>query len=94
MAAGVLERPDEHAVRASFHVMRFRDDEVHQYVRRYRYRLRSTDNGPQIAYRRAVLTGRAYAGVPGRPARRQHRMRVSRRWDGVPRRWGTGRWWP
>ncbi len=55
MAAGVQERPDEHAVRASFHVMRFRNDEVHQYVRRYRYRLRSTDNGPQIAYCRATL---------------------------------------
>ena len=55
MAAGVLERPDEHAVRASFHVMRFRNDELHEYVRRYRYRLRSTDNGPQIAYCRATL---------------------------------------
>ena len=55
MVAGVVERPDEHTVRASFHVMRFRNDEVHQYVGRYTYRLRSTDNGLQIAYRRATL---------------------------------------
>ena len=47
--------PAEVAVRASFHVLRFRNDEVHQYVGRYDYRLRLTDAGPRIAYRRAIL---------------------------------------
>jgi 3-phenylpropionate/cinnamic acid dioxygenase small subunit len=36
-------------------VFRFRNDEVHQYVGQYRYRLRLTDEGPRIAYRRATL---------------------------------------
>ncbi|MFN0028014.1 MAG: aromatic-ring-hydroxylating dioxygenase subunit beta [Acidimicrobiales bacterium] len=45
----------EVAVRASFHVLRFRNDEVHQYVGRYTYRLRQTDAGLRIAYRRATL---------------------------------------
>lgn len=46
---------EEVAVRASFHVLRFRNDEVHQYVGRYDYRLRLTATGPRIAYRRATL---------------------------------------
>lgn len=46
---------DEVAVRASFHVLRFRNDEVHQYVGRYTYRLRQTEVGLRIAYRRATL---------------------------------------
>jgi p-cumate 2,3-dioxygenase beta subunit len=46
---------DEANVRVAFHVFRFRDDEVHQYVGQYRYRLRLTDEGPRIAYRRATL---------------------------------------
>ena len=49
------EPPNEVDVRASFHVLRFRNDEVHNYVGRYRYRLRLTDAGPRIAYRRATL---------------------------------------
>lgn len=52
----LTDRPDEEvALRASFHVLRFRNDEVHHYVGRYDYRLRLTDAGPRIAYRRATL---------------------------------------
>ncbi len=56
-AAGELDggRDDESAVRASFQVLRFRNDEVHQYVGRYTYRLRHTSDGLRIAYRRATL---------------------------------------
>lgn len=46
---------DEAHVRASFHVFRFRNDDVHQYVGLYNYRLRLTEEGPRIAYRRATL---------------------------------------
>jgi p-cumate 2,3-dioxygenase subunit beta len=46
---------DEVAVRASFHVVRFRDDEMHQYVGVYTYLIRLADDGPRIAYRRATL---------------------------------------
>jgi p-cumate 2,3-dioxygenase beta subunit len=46
---------DEAHVRASFHVFRFRNDDVHQYVGLYNYRLRLTGEGPRIAYRRATL---------------------------------------
>jgi len=45
----------EVALRASFHVVRFRDDEMHQYVGTYTYRLRLSDDGPRIVYRRATL---------------------------------------
>lgn len=41
--------------RASFHVFRFRDDEMHQFVGEYSYRLELGDDGPRIAYRRAAL---------------------------------------
>lgn len=50
------ERPDELQVQANFHVLRFRNDEVHQYVGRYLYRLRLGDGGGlRIAHRRATL---------------------------------------
>lgn len=45
----------EAEVRASFHVIRFRDDAMHHYVGRYTYRLRSVDGGLRIAHRRAAL---------------------------------------
>lgn len=46
---------DEAAVRASFHVIRFRDDAMHHYVGRYSYRLRAVDGQLRIAHRRAAL---------------------------------------
>ena len=46
---------EEVSLRASFHVIRFRDDDMHQYVGVYSYRLRITDDGPRITYRRATL---------------------------------------
>ncbi len=47
--------PDETAVRASFHVIRFRDDAMHHYVGLYTYRLRLVDGALRIAHRRAAL---------------------------------------
>ncbi len=55
VGAAQPDRDHEVAVRASFHVLRFRNDEVHQYVGRYTYRLRRTEDGLRIAYRRATL---------------------------------------
>lgn len=50
------ERAEEVTVLANFHVLRFRYDEVHNYVGRYTYRLRvANGDGVQIAYRRAML---------------------------------------
>ncbi len=46
---------DEMEVRASFHVIRFRDDAMHHYVGRYTYRLRRVDGQLRIAHRRAAL---------------------------------------
>ncbi|MEZ5408641.1 MAG: aromatic-ring-hydroxylating dioxygenase subunit beta [Acidimicrobiales bacterium] len=46
---------DEVTVAASFHVIRFRDDAMHQYVGRYTYRLRQVDGQLRIAHRRAAL---------------------------------------
>ncbi len=46
---------DEVALRASFHVLRFRDDAMHHYVGVYTYRLRLSEAGPRIVYRRATL---------------------------------------
>jgi len=45
----------EAQVRASFHVIRFRDDAMHHYVGRYTYRLRRVDGRLRIAHRRAAL---------------------------------------
>ncbi|MDH4074494.1 MAG: aromatic-ring-hydroxylating dioxygenase subunit beta [Acidimicrobiia bacterium] len=45
----------EAEVRASFHVIRFRDDAMHHYVGRYTYRLRQVDGRLRIAHRRAAL---------------------------------------
>jgi p-cumate 2,3-dioxygenase beta subunit len=46
---------DEVVVRASFHVIRFRDDAMHHYVGLYTYRLRPIDGAWRIAHRRAAL---------------------------------------
>lgn len=45
----------EVALRASFHVVRFRDDAMHHYIGRYSYRLRFVDGSWRIAHRRAAL---------------------------------------
>jgi p-cumate 2,3-dioxygenase beta subunit len=45
----------EARVRASFHVVRFRDDAMHHYVGVYGYRLRSEGGSWRIAHRRAAL---------------------------------------
>lgn len=47
--------PGEAAVRASFHVIRFRDDAMHHYVGLYTYRLRSVGGALRIVHRRAAL---------------------------------------
>ena len=55
-AAGFTELgPHETAVRASFHVIRFRDDAMHHYVGLYTYRLRLVDGELRIVHRRAAL---------------------------------------
>lgn len=55
-AAGFTELgDDETAVRASFHVIRFRDDAMHHYVGLYTYRLRLVDGALRIVHRRAAL---------------------------------------
>jgi len=43
------------ALRSSFYVLRFRNDEMHHYVGTYQHRLRPTADGLRITYRRATL---------------------------------------